>query len=114
MPNWQSDIDTKGYYEWNVTVARKPVTGRIYLDGLQDFMSWDTSIVWEKFPPHVHVLSLHGIQDQTVPVYDPGYIFIRATELTSSRYDALIYARALTNRSPGTHNLHLVENADHN
>ena len=36
-------------------------------------------------------------------------------ELTSStRYDALIYARALTDRSPGTHNLHLVEDADHN
>ena len=36
------------------------------------------------------------------------------TELTSSRYDAVIYARALANRSPGTHNLHLVEEADHN
>jgi len=97
MENWQSDIDTKGYYDWNVTVARKPVTARIYAKDLQDFMSWDTSIVWHQFPPHVDVLSLHGIQDQTVPVYD-----------------ALIYARALTNRSPGTHNLHLVEYADHN
>jgi hypothetical protein len=29
-------------------------------------------------------------------------------------YDALIYARALGNRSPGTHSLHLVEGADHN
>lgn len=30
------------------------------------------------------------------------------------RYDALIYARALSHRNPGTHNLHLVEDADHN
>lgn len=31
-----------------------------------------------------------------------------------SRYDALIYARALSDRSPGTHSLHLMERADHN
>jgi hypothetical protein len=29
------------------------------------------------------------------------------------RYDALVYARALGKRTPGTHNLHLVEGADH-
>jgi len=68
MKNWQSDIDTKGCYEWHVTVARKPTIGRIYLKDLQDFMSWDTSIVWNEFPAHVDVLSIHGIQDQTVPV----------------------------------------------
>jgi hypothetical protein len=31
-----------------------------------------------------------------------------------NRLDALIYARALSDRSPGTHSLHLMENADHN
>jgi hypothetical protein len=62
----------------------------------------------------VDVLSIHGIQDQTVPVWVSGRIFLKATELTHSRYDALIYARALADRSPGTHNLHLVEGADHN
>ena len=30
------------------------------------------------------------------------------------RYDATIYARALGARSPGTHNLAYVEEADHN
>ena len=30
------------------------------------------------------------------------------------RYDAIIYAKALSTRIPGTHNLHLVEGADHN
>jgi hypothetical protein len=68
MENWQSDIDTKGYYDWNVTVARKPIIGRVYPNDLHDFMSWDTSIVWNQFPPQVDVLTLHGIQDQTVPV----------------------------------------------
>jgi len=97
MKNWQSEIDTKGYYDWHVTVARKPIIGRVYPDDLQDFMAWDTSIVWDQFPPQVDVLTLHGIQDQTVPVYD-----------------ALIYARALADRCPGTHSLHLVEDADHN
>jgi len=29
-------------------------------------------------------------------------------------YDALIYARALSSRSPGTHTLHLMEDGDHN
>jgi uncharacterized protein len=68
MKNWQTDLDTKGYYEWNVTVARKPVTGRVYLEDFQEFMSWDTSIVWGQFPPHVDVLTIHGIKDETVPV----------------------------------------------
>lgn len=30
------------------------------------------------------------------------------------RYDALIYTRALSGRSPGIASLHLVEGADHN
>ena len=30
------------------------------------------------------------------------------------RYDALIYSRALGSRTPGTHNLQMVEDADHN
>lgn len=34
--------------------------------------------------------------------------------LISYRYDALIYARALSNRLPGTHTLNLMEDADHN
>jgi len=61
------------------------------------FVKWDTSFVWDRFPPAVNVLTLHGLADQTVP-----------------SYDALIYARALGTRSPGTHTLHLVEDADHN
>ena len=29
-------------------------------------------------------------------------------------YDAIIYARAFGSRAPGTHALHLIEDADHN
>lgn len=29
-------------------------------------------------------------------------------------YDAMIYARALSDRTPGTHSLNFVEDADHN
>jgi hypothetical protein len=68
MNNFQSDIDTKGYYDIHATVARKKIVGRVYLEDLHDFMAWDTSIVWDQFPPHVDVLTLHGVQDQTVPV----------------------------------------------
>ena len=34
--------------------------------------------------------------------------------LFTQRYDAILYSRALGNRSPGTHNLCLIEDADHN
>ena len=42
--------------------------------------------------------------------------FIRSRDRTSiiSRYDGTIYARALGARNPGTHNLHFVDDADHN
>lgn len=35
------------------------------------------------------------------------------TMLSTSRYDAVLYSRTLGNRSPGTHNLCLIEDADH-
>jgi len=64
---------------------------------LSKFANWDTSFVWDQFPSATDVLTLHGLQDKTVPPYD-----------------ALIYACALSSRSPGTHTLHLMEGADHN
>lgn len=68
MPIWKPEIDTKGYYEWKATVARKPIIGRITLQGLKDFASWDTSIVWDEFPPGIDALTVHGTADQTVPM----------------------------------------------
>ncbi|KAF7365566.1 Peptidase-S9 domain-containing protein [Mycena venus] len=93
----QEAFDAHGFYDWTTTVARKPVTVRMYPAGQDLFVNWDTSFVWDKFPTNVHVLTLHGLSDQTVPPYD-----------------AHIYARALGARSPGTHTLHMVEDADHN
>lgn len=63
---------------------------------LDEFTSFDVSRVWHEFPQQTHVLTIHGLQDRTVPPYD-----------------ATIYARALSSRV-GTHNLCLVEEADHN
>lgn len=94
---WQEEFKTQGYYTWNVTVARKQIAARIYPHDVENFCSWDTSFVWDQFPKETDVLTLHGLADTTVPPYD-----------------ALIYARALGNRSPGTHSLHLMEGADHN
>lgn len=44
----------------------------------------------------------------------PSACFAGAESNVDPRYDALIYASALGTRSPGTHTLHLMEDADHN
>lgn len=60
-------FESQGYYDWKVSVARKEVIGRMYPQDMDKFASWDTSPVRDKFPPHTHVLSVHGLQDKTVP-----------------------------------------------
>jgi len=94
---YYSIIKSQGFYEWKVVVAREEVIGRIHHKDVEEFMAWDTSLVWDRFPTNVHVITIHGLNDATVPPFD-----------------ALIYARALGARSPGTHNLHMLEGADHN
>ncbi|KAF9453161.1 alpha/beta-hydrolase [Macrolepiota fuliginosa MF-IS2] len=94
---WQESFEKQGYFEWHITVARQAVVARIHPHDVEQFCAWDTSIVWEQFPKETDVLTLHGLADKTVPPYD-----------------AVIYARALSRRSPGTHTLHLMEDADHN
>lgn len=66
---WKRSFETQGYHEWQVTVAREAVTVKIYPEDLATFSAWDTSIVWDHFPASVHVLSLHGLSDKTVPPY---------------------------------------------
>ncbi|KAK7464904.1 hypothetical protein VKT23_006113 [Stygiomarasmius scandens] len=94
---WQENIAKQGYHLWSATVARKEVTARITGEDLETFVTWDTSYVWDQFPQSIDVLTIHGLKDQLV-----------------SPYDGIIYARALSPRNPGTHNLHLMEDADHN
>ncbi|KAF7299468.1 Peptidase-S9 domain-containing protein [Mycena indigotica] len=97
IKHWQPGFEKDGYYDWTATVARKPFTTRIRPRDLEEFVKWDTSYIWDQFPARIHVLTIHGLSDETVPPFD-----------------ALIYARALGARSPGTHTLHMLENADHN
>ncbi|EJC98146.1 ectomycorrhiza-regulated esterase [Fomitiporia mediterranea MF3/22] len=95
---YQPYFDSQGYYDWHVTVARKDVVGRMYPHDLEKFASWDQTPVRDRFPPETHVLTIHGLQDKTVPPYD-----------------AIYYSRVFGSRSGGgTHNLHYIEEADHN
>ncbi|KAF9063281.1 Alpha/Beta hydrolase protein [Rhodocollybia butyracea] len=94
---WQQSIAAEGYHVWSPTVARKRVSFKIYPEDLANFVNWDTSFVWDTFPASPDVLTIHGMSDQAVPPYD-----------------AIIYSRALSQRNPGTHSLHLMEDADHN
>ena len=114
---WQEDIAKQGFSTWNVTVAGKKLAAQITPEDLENFANWDTSFVWDRFPSATDVLTLHGLQDQTVSPWVIIQIEKRNKRMTFDcyfSYDALIYARALSSRSPGTHTLHLVEHADHN
>jgi uncharacterized protein len=48
-------------------VAGNQVIGKIYPQDIEEFAQWDTSIVWDHFPPKIDVLTLHGLADATVP-----------------------------------------------
>ncbi|KAI0335937.1 alpha/beta-hydrolase [Cubamyces sp. BRFM 1775] len=93
----QAQLKSQGYVLRKAVVARKPFETKIYREDYDQFASVDTSIVWDQFPAHIDVLTLHGLKDAVVPPYD-----------------AFIYARIYGARSPGTHTLRYVEEADHN
>ncbi|KAJ3814458.1 Alpha/Beta hydrolase protein [Lentinula lateritia] len=97
MKQWQRSMSAEGHHVWSPIVARKQVSFKIYPEDITTFANWDTSFVWDSFPASPDVLTIHGLSDKAVP-----------------SYDAIIYARALNERVPGTHNLHLMEDADHN
>ncbi|KAM6490864.1 hypothetical protein JOM56_013658 [Amanita muscaria] len=105
---WQKSFNEQGYYEYTGTVARKPVTFRIYLNDFERFANWDTAFVWHKFPSTTDVLTVHGMSDTTVPPQRTD-----TEKVLKRRSDALIYAKALGARRPGTHALHLMEGAGH-
>ena len=60
---WSESFAKQGYYEWHVTVARKPIVARIHPHDVEKFCSWNTSIIWEQFPRETDVLTLHGLAD---------------------------------------------------
>lgn len=96
-PGITKSFETIGYHEYQATIAGEIKTFMIYPHQIGEGYSWDPSIIQEKFPQHIHVLTIHGMQDTWIPTYD-----------------AVLYSGAFGNRSPGTHNLYLIEDADHN
>ncbi|KAG7444200.1 ectomycorrhiza-regulated esterase [Guyanagaster necrorhizus] len=94
---WTESFLSQEYHIWTPTVARKVLSIKIYPEDVENFCKFDTSLVWDRFPQGTDVLTIHGLSDMQVPPYE-----------------AVIYARALSNRDPGTHSLHLMEDADHN
>lgn len=40
---------------------------RITKADIEEFATFDSSLVWKLFPDATHVLSMHGLQDKTVP-----------------------------------------------
>jgi len=93
----KADFETKGEYVDRAIVARKQISSITTRADLNEFMTFDSSYVCDRFPPTTHVLTLHGMQDRIVPPYD-----------------GMIYARIFGARTPGTHNLFYAEDADHN
>ncbi|KAI0372117.1 alpha/beta-hydrolase [Pilatotrama ljubarskyi] len=93
----KEEMERQGYVVTTATVARKPYVGKVYQKDYDEFARVDTSVAWDQFPAHIDVLTLHGLKDDIVPPYD-----------------AFIYARIYGARSPGTHVLRYVEEADHN
>lgn len=65
---YKDEVATKGYYEWNVVVARKPIVQKIYPHDLEEFSRWNSGVVWDEFPSSIDVLTIHGLADRTVPV----------------------------------------------
>ncbi|KZT73816.1 alpha/beta-hydrolase [Daedalea quercina L-15889] len=96
-PENKEQLERQGYYEVKAIVARQPVGMRVTVQDHHEFASIDTSVLWDRFPATVDVLTMHGLKDAVVPPYD-----------------GFIYAKILGARSPGTHNLSIVEEADHN
>lgn len=61
-------------------MARKKITAKITPEDLENFVNWDTSFVWDAFPPTTDVLTLHGLSDKTVPPYVHSSVRITSLE----------------------------------
>ncbi|KAL7280014.1 hypothetical protein ACG7TL_006427 [Trametes sanguinea] len=93
----KAELESQGFVIRKAVVARKPIERKVYRQDYDEFASVNVSVVWDQFPAHIDVLTLHGLKDAVVPPYD-----------------AYIYARIYGARTPGTHTLRYVEEADHN
>ena len=71
-PIYKPQFESKGFYEWKLTVARKQLVVNVRPEDLEDFAAFDTSLVWDKFPKDAHALTIHGMKDAVVPPYAFG------------------------------------------
>ncbi|PBK64065.1 ectomycorrhiza-regulated esterase [Armillaria solidipes] len=86
----------KGFHLLNRRTFTRTFKEKIYQEDFVDYATFDNSFVDHMFPQATDVLIIHGLKDKGVPVYN-----------------AVLYAKALSKRSPGTHSLHFMEHADH-
>ncbi|KAK0220564.1 Alpha/Beta hydrolase protein [Armillaria fumosa] len=93
IKEWNKSFVNNGFHLLNL----KTFKIKIYPEDIDTFANFDGSLVETRFPQATDVLTIHGMLDRTVPAYD-----------------AVLYAKTLSNRRPGTHTLHLMENSDHN
>ncbi|KAK0193094.1 ectomycorrhiza-regulated esterase [Armillaria mellea] len=89
-------IADKGFHLFNRRTLTHTFKEKIYQEDFVDYAAFDNSFVDYMFPQATHVLTIHGMKDKGAPVYN-----------------AVLYAEALSKRSPGTHSLHFMEHADH-
>ena len=61
----------------------------IYPEDIDDFGSWDTSLVWDHFPQHTNVLTIQGMKDEVVPPYEFVNITSNVIVLTDCMYIAM-------------------------
>ena len=61
-------FEAHGYHEIQATIAGELRTFRIYPHQTKAFRRWDAKIIWDRFPHHIDVLTIHGIQDRQIPV----------------------------------------------
>lgn len=95
----------RGYYEWNVTVNRKPKSVRIYPESVRAFAEYPIHSYAADFPAASPCLLLHGTSDETVPCADVGY-YLNLLNGRADRVQAAATNTALTQ-------VHLVEGGNH-
>ncbi|KAK0490098.1 Alpha/Beta hydrolase protein [Armillaria luteobubalina] len=89
-------IADKGFHLLNRRTFTHTFKEKLYREDFVDYAAFDNSLVDYLFPQTIDVLIIQGLEDKGVPVYN-----------------AVLYAKALSKRSPGTCSLHLMEHADH-
>lgn len=66
---------TLGYSDWHVKIAGRQIVRRVTIEGSRAFASWDNSYIARSFPREMNVLSVHGEQDEIVPLEGKGNYF---------------------------------------